>query len=591
MAVSHRLVRALACAALAWVGVSVADTRIERLVMPGPLAQSHARYENECERCHELFSKSAQTRLCRDCHEDIDADIKARRGMHGRITDIDTTECRACHTDHVGRDADIVQLDEGTFQHTRTDFELSGAHSRLPCEACHAAGKPRRDAPHDCHACHEKQDAHQGKLGERCEKCHDTGTWTAAREKFDHAKTRFPLRDKHADASCASCHPAQRYRDVPRDCHACHTLNDVHAGRYGDKCDKCHRESDWKKLAFDHDRDTKFRLEGRHRDTACDACHTGRLYEDKLAGDCQSCHRKDDQHAGRNGTNCGDCHASADWSKVRFDHDKDTRFGLGGRHAAVDCNACHAAGGAAREAPRNCFGCHRKDDHHHGDFGQKCANCHRVESWQVLNFNHDRDTKYPLLGRHAMTACDGCHTEGSYAKKLGTACADCHGKADPHKEQLGRDCGHCHAPEGWKPARFDHDLTRFPLVGLHATQPCAACHASAAFQDASEACNDCHREDDAHDGRLGPACATCHNPNGWSVWRFDHDQRTDYPLTGRHRGLSCTACHTRPSEGELELPHTCNDCHDADDAHNGAFGRRCDDCHTTEDFKRAEVRR
>ena len=31
---------------------------------------------------------------------------------------------------------------------------------------------------------------------------------------------------------------------------------------------------EWKKLVFDHGKDTKFPLEGRHKAVKCDTCHT-----------------------------------------------------------------------------------------------------------------------------------------------------------------------------------------------------------------------------------------------------------------------------------------------------------------------------
>ena len=49
--------------------------RIERLVMPGDLIQGHKKFEDECEKCHLNFTKTAQTELCRDCHEEVDLDV------------------------------------------------------------------------------------------------------------------------------------------------------------------------------------------------------------------------------------------------------------------------------------------------------------------------------------------------------------------------------------------------------------------------------------------------------------------------------------------------------------------------------------
>ena len=82
--------------------------------MPGDVIKGHAKLESECSNCHVLMNKSGQDRLCLDCHKDVAADVAGKRGYHGRI---ELGACRSCHTDHKGRDARIVKLDERTFDH------------------------------------------------------------------------------------------------------------------------------------------------------------------------------------------------------------------------------------------------------------------------------------------------------------------------------------------------------------------------------------------------------------------------------------------------------------------------------------------
>jgi hypothetical protein len=132
--------------------------------------------------------------------------------------------------------------------------------------------------------------------------------------------------------------------------------------------------------------------------------------------------------------------------------------------------------------------------------------------------------------------------------------------------------------------RFDHDLSRFPLIGLHALASCEECHQSASYKDTERSCQGCHRKDDTHQGRLGSDCAQCHNPNGWKIWQFDHDTQTDYPLEGAHAGLACHACHREKVEKRIELATDCVNCHGRDDVHNGNFGSRCERCHVTSSF-------
>ena len=59
-----------------------------------------------------------------------------------------------------------------------------------------------------------------------------------------------------------------------------------------------------------------------------------------------------------------------------------------------------------------CQGCH--EDIHYGQFqkhGPKktCEKCHRVTVWTDLDFDHDKDSSYPLIGAHRKATCEGCH--------------------------------------------------------------------------------------------------------------------------------------------------------------------------------------
>jgi hypothetical protein len=202
-----------------------------------------------------------------------------------------------------------------------------------------------------------------------------------------------------------------------------------------------------------------------------------------------------------------------------------------------------------------------------------------------VRFDHARATKFPLKGKHTTARCEACHTGDLYKDKLGTTCVSCHKKDDAHTGKLGTACQQCHNETGWRQkVAFDHDLSRFPLLGQHAVVPCEECHKSTSYKDASTACSSCHR-DTHHEGRLGTACASCHTPNGWALWRFDHSTQTHFPLTGAHSGLTCASCHREKSVAKISLPGTCYACHANDDAHQGNFGRGCEKCHNTRSFR------
>jgi hypothetical protein len=552
---------------------------LEGVLMPGKVIAGHAKVEDDCARCHVRFDRAAQDALCRDCHKDVGADVAAKRGLHGRQA---PKPCRACHTDHKGRDVDIAPLDEKAFEHVQTDFALRGAHAKLACKSCHMPGKKRRAAPQACVDCHGADDRHRGALGPACADCHSETTWKDAR--FDHARTKFALAGAHEQRKCADCHRDLTFRSAPTTCAGCHRDDDrQHRGRLGDRCDACHGVRDWKTTTFHHDRDTRYALKGRHRTAKCESCHTAPPAREKLPGACVDCHRKDDRHEGTLGRVCGDCHVESGWRETRIDHDR-TRFALVGRHRDVPCRDCHRDPKAYRPLALDCASCHGRDDPHKTRYGARCELCHDAFDWTRVAFRHDRDTRYALRGRHAAVRCDACHAGRLYEDKLAADCHACHRKDDRHKGELGDRCAGCHDETGWKVARFDHARTRFALAGAHARLECRSCHRTALYRDAPRDCHGCHRPDDRHEGTLGRECAQCHNVRDWRTWDFDH-RRTRFALDGGHAGLACRKCHVMPGQGVAPLPVDCASCHRGDDVHRGEYGADCARCHVAKTWR------
>ena len=65
-------------------------------------------------------------------------------------------------------------------------------------------------------------------------------------QRFDHARTRFPLTGKHVRVACESCH-VKSLEGTPRDCVACHREDDIHRGRRPD-CARCHTTNRWSEI-------------------------------------------------------------------------------------------------------------------------------------------------------------------------------------------------------------------------------------------------------------------------------------------------------------------------------------------------------
>ena len=485
-----------------------------------------------------------------------------------------------------------------------TPGPLSSAHARLEahCDSCHASF--RKEAQNtQCLSCHKPVGADvasssgfHGKFlparSGNCKSCHidhkgrNFPLVRLDRASFDHTLTDYRLEGGHAHVACAQCHtPGTRFRDTPHACASCHTKMDPHRGQLGRECQSCHTSATWKQpLPFDHTR-TGFTLAGAHRDAKCLSCHEGQRWKG-LTTTCASCHARDDVHKGANGIYCAQCHTTRAWRQIAFDHDRLTSFALRGAHRQATCAACHQQPARAVHTPSGCNACHAGNDVHKGATGPDCQSCHDENAWKLAHFDHNRMTRFALLGQHAQIRCEACHTQPAQSVHLPTNCNACHAKQDVHGGKLGAACADCHSSRDWKvQTSFDHGLTHFPLLGKHAALACAACHADRTFSAKGTACAACH-VDTHHHGTLGTpsACGTCHNAANWKVWSFDHDTKTHFALTGRHQGLICSACHARAGN-PAKLSTQCVDCHQRDDVHRGGFGDTCERCHVTSDFK------
>ncbi|WP_269618274.1 cytochrome c3 family protein [Zhongshania sp. BJYM1] len=496
------------------------DFGLERMLSPGELSEAHKKFDGDCKACHSSFKDQNQNPLCLDCHKEVAADLKNNLGFHAKKPGIATSECRLCHSEHRGRNADIVQLNSAVFDHGSTDFQLLGHHQGVPCNQCHDKEKKFSEAPGQCVDCHKSDDIHKGGQGDSCGDCHSAMAWREV--VFDHQKTKFPLLGMHEKASCGQCHHSADFTQAQTDCASCHRIDDVHSNGFGEKCESCHATQKWTEHKFNHKRDTKFELQGARKTLSCESCHT--------------------------------------------------------------------PGVAAKHAPTTCSACHKNDDPHFGKNGDRCDQCHDNNRWGKTVFNH-ADFDFPLRGAHKQVACGQCHKGDVNAPIADKTCYDCHQSNDVHKKSLGTDCQQCHSEGSWNgDIRFVHDLTDFPLLGMHAVQACESCHIDFVFAGIGKKCADCHGANDPHKGNLGQECANCHHPVSWRSWRFDHDTQSEFPLHGAHKNVSCGSCHSQKLDTLKGTAPLCGSCHKADDEHRGAYGERCDRCHNTSTFTEVEMR-
>jgi hypothetical protein len=513
----------LVCLIACCFASSARGQTFERLVMPGPLAKAHADLESDCAKCHAPFKRAEQGPLCLACHDHaaVAADVREKRGFHGTAPSVAAAECRSCHAEHKGRDADIVGLERDAFRHQFTDYALHGAHARVACEACHPAGKPYRDAFGVRRLSRVRRRAPRKARQGLQELSHrDAVARGGVRSRQDGLPARGPTHGRRMRALSSGRalrghaeglrHLSRRQRRPPRPV----------------------------------------------RQQVRELPHEQRLEDAELrprAQDGLPAHRQ-----------------------ARVDRVRGLSHGRPLRPEALDGR----------------LSCHRADDVHEGRNGKDCASCHGTSSWKTVKFDHDRNTEFPLRGAHRALSCETCHTRPVHEQKLGTDCVACHRGDDPHEGQLGADCARCHGESAWKEkVAFDHDLARFPLLGLHAVVSCEECHATPAYRGTERACNACHAKDDTHQRRLGPSCELCHTPNGWQVWRFDHAAQTDFPLRGAHAEVGCENCHTEPVVDEISLAKGCNACHGAEDPHRGSFGTNCGQCHGEQSWRDVRITR
>lgn len=220
------------------------------------------------------------------------------------------------------------------------------------------------------------------------------------------------------------------------------------------ECARCHNESGWKDVHFDHE-PTRMPLRERHAEISCRACHK-ELHQLKLSAACVSCHT--DVHAGRMGTACERCHEQRAFSSGSgVEAHSRTRFPLLGRHAFTNCEACHQvrADRSFGGVPSDCAACHAKDKDRlagtaldHSGLGQDpdCRQCHSTVNFITNTFpQHDRC--YPAsAGAHASLGCKDCHTSLNGLDLQGcnsftAACTRCHAHSCATMDERHRPAG------------------------------------------------------------------------------------------------------------------------------------------------------
>lgn len=480
-------------------------------ISPGELTRAHSNLEgmSNCTKCHELGEQVTNAK-CLDCHSEIKKMIGQGKGYHS-LSGVKGKNCFDCHSEHNGKIFKIINFNPNQFDHKKAGYELTGSHTAVKCNDCHQSkyisthiskkkGETYLGLSTECRTCHE--DVHQPKLGTDCSSCHTTEKFKPA-EKFNHNNARFTLTGSHQKVECVKCHPietmnnkkVQKFKGVNfSSCKSCHS--DVHKEKFGNNCESCHNTSSFHNIAqgtFDHNK-TNFPLIGKHKLTRCNDCHktilTAKIKHEK----CMDCHT--DYHKGEFlivnlNRDCSECHSVNGFHPSLFTiaRHNDAKFNLTGAHLAVPCQSCHLKQETwhFRNVGNECIECH--SNIHGNELTQKfmpenkCTSCHETDNWKTINFNHVL-TEFNLEGKHREVSCGKCHTlitdESKVFKFASTKsnCESCH--KDIHFNQFAikenSDCLRCHSFENWKPEKFDHEKTKFSLLGAHSKIACNQCH-------------------------------------------------------------------------------------------------------------------
>ncbi|MDH5672689.1 MAG: hypothetical protein OEZ06_11100 [Myxococcales bacterium] len=326
------------------------DVRMQRGSHPGlSLGGGHTRVD--CARCHDRGVRSAPSRgnRCVSCHEPV------HEAPFGN-------DCKSCH--HSIRWLGLPER-IGRSAHGLTAFALEGRHQGVACDQCHDPGHPRPERFRQlqfqhCRDCHE--DAHGGKLSRYgdgdCKSCHDVSGFRPTRFSVEqHAHADFPLIGRHVAVPCASCHRIEPPRlDFTLEHQRCADCHENPHGRQFERelreggCGSCHNPVAWNLPNIDH---STWPLQGAHGLVACASCHTP-SEDDRRAGsgasyrgvprECEGCHR--DPHLGQFRLSeplrrCDFCHGNTHFAIERFDHTGKAGYGLEGKHAELECAACH----------------------------------------------------------------------------------------------------------------------------------------------------------------------------------------------------------------------------------------------------------
>jgi len=269
-----------------------------------------------CSDCHSVNTSNASPE-CFSCHE------SSYNIAPNHLAQNYPKTCETCHNSNAWQEA--------TFDHSATNFPLTGAHFGTDCSECHSAGYVGTST--ECSSCHQTDfdnsinPSHKTLgLSTNCVTCHSTNPgWEPA--LFPDHNNYFQLLGAHATITnnCSDCHKGN-YNVTPNQCFGCHeadynaTNDPAHLiAQFSTDCESCHTENVWNPSSFNHDLQYFPIYSGKHRGewNQCSECHTTATnYKLFSCIDCHEHNNKAEVDKDHNGVNnyqyvstaCYDCH-------------------------------------------------------------------------------------------------------------------------------------------------------------------------------------------------------------------------------------------------------------------------------------------
>ena len=423
--------------------------------------------------------------------------------------------CESCHTP--------ASFKVPAFTHANQAAFFTGKHATQPCAACHkpaAAAYPggrgttvRYKGLTACASLPHGR-ALAGRSDRACEGCHTPEGWAGASRAF-HKTSRFPLEGRHLAVAVR-----QRATSTARS--RARRTGATTATGSGGRTTRTRRasaptarpatgRSAGPRCSWNHGAATGMPLSPAHRALGCDSCHTNRRF-DAGSPSCYSCHAKEYQattqptHAGRglpDAVRALPQPSHTSFSQATFEHS--AYFPLAGVHATQACAACHK-NNVYKGTPRDCYGCHQTD---------------------YERTDQSRITRRPASRPRAS-------------------------RATGRRTRAGR-------------RTFNHSSV-YPLVGVHATQACTACHKNNVYKGTPRDCYGCHRTDyertdqpESRGGRASRRPASRATGRRTRAGRRRSTTAASSRSSASHATQACTACHK--NNVYKGTPRDCFGCH------------------------------